>query len=47
MLKSNPGAISLVTPDLLSLMPKSVAVEEALRLVPGVKEPGGKTGLLY
>lgn len=33
----NPGAITLVTPEELKLMPKSVAAEEALRLVPGVR----------
>lgn len=36
-LKNNPGAISLVTTSTLSLMPKAAAVEEALRLVPGVR----------
>jgi iron complex outermembrane recepter protein len=37
LLKNNPGSISLVTPDILSLMPKGAAVEEALRLTPGVR----------
>jgi len=36
-LKNNPGAISLVTPEMLSVMPKNIAAEEALRLVPGVR----------
>ena len=36
-LKSNPGSISLVTPEMLKLMPKTIGVEEALRLVPGVR----------
>ena len=36
-LKSNPGSISLVTPEMLTLMPKTIGVEEALRLVPGVR----------
>jgi iron complex outermembrane receptor protein len=36
-LKNNPGSVSLVTPEMLSLMPKSIAVEEALRLIPGVR----------
>jgi len=36
-LKSNPGSISLVTPKVLKLMPKGIGVEEALRLVPGVR----------
>jgi iron complex outermembrane recepter protein len=36
-LKSNPGAMSLVTTSTLSTMPKAIAVEEALRLVPGVR----------
>ncbi len=36
-LKNNPGAISLVTPKILTIMPKGIAVEEALRLVPGVR----------
>ena len=37
LLKNNPGAISLVTPEILSIMPKSAGAEEALRLVPGVR----------
>lgn len=37
ILKTNPGAVSLVTSDMLSIMPKSTAAEEALRLVPGVR----------
>jgi iron complex outermembrane recepter protein len=37
LLKNNPGAISLVTPEILSIMPKSVGAEEALRLIPGVR----------
>ncbi len=37
LLKNNPGSISLVTPDILSIMPKGAAVEEALRLTPGVR----------
>ena len=36
-LKNNPGPISLVTREALSVMPKTIAVEEALRLVPGVR----------
>lgn len=36
-LKSNPGPVSLVTPQMLILMPKTIGVEEALRLVPGVR----------
>ena len=36
-LKSNPGSISLVTPEMLKLMPKTIGVEEAFRLVPGVR----------
>ncbi len=37
MLKNNPGSVSLVNSDMLSSMPKAVAAEEALRLVPGVR----------
>jgi iron complex outermembrane receptor protein len=37
LLKSNPGSVSLVTPDMLSIMPKAIAVEEALRLIPGIR----------
>ncbi len=37
LLKNNPGSISLVTPEVLSLMPKSAGAEEALRLIPGVR----------
>ena len=36
-LKDNPGAISLVTPKILAIMPKAIGAEEALRLVPGVR----------
>jgi len=37
LLKSNPGSISIVTPEMLSIMPKATSVEEALRLIPGVR----------
>ena len=37
LLKNNPGAVSVVTPEVLSLMTKTAAAEEALRLVPGVR----------
>ncbi|MFA5972813.1 MAG: TonB-dependent receptor [Lentimicrobiaceae bacterium] len=37
LLKNNPGSISLVTSRTLSIMPKSIGIEEALRLVPGVR----------
>ncbi len=37
LLKNNPGAISIVTPSVLSSVPKSIAVDEALRLTPGVR----------
>jgi iron complex outermembrane receptor protein len=37
LLIKNPGAVSLVTPEELSIMPKGIAIEEALRLVPGVR----------
>jgi iron complex outermembrane recepter protein len=36
-LKSNPGSISLVTTEMITLMPKTIGAEEALRLVPGVR----------
>ena len=36
-LKRNPGAISLVTPEVISGIPKGIGAEEALRLVPGVR----------
>jgi iron complex outermembrane receptor protein len=36
-LKTNPGAVSLVTQDILASIPKGIAAEEALRLVPGVR----------
>lgn len=36
-LKYNPGAVSLVTPRVLSYMPRSIAADEALRLTPGVR----------
>ncbi len=37
LLKNNPGAVSLVTPEVLSGMPKAAGAEEALRLIPGVR----------
>ena len=37
ILKNTPGAVSLVTPKTLSVMPKTIGAEEALRLVPGVR----------
>ncbi|PKP20035.1 MAG: hypothetical protein CVU05_09955 [Bacteroidetes bacterium HGW-Bacteroidetes-21] len=37
LLKNNPGSVSLVTPEALSIIPKGIGVEEALRLVPGVR----------
>jgi iron complex outermembrane recepter protein len=37
ILKNNPGSISLVTRQTISLMPKGIGAEEALRLVPGVR----------
>lgn len=36
-LKVNPGAMTLVSTPVLSTMPRSIAVDEALRLVPGVR----------
>ena len=44
MLKKNPGAISIVTPEILSIMPKTIAADEALRLVPGVRIDNQHTG---
>jgi iron complex outermembrane receptor protein len=37
LLKNNPGAMSVVTPEILSIMTKSTGAEEALRLIPGVR----------
>ena len=37
LLKNNPGSVSVVTPEVLSFMPKSVGAEEALRLIPGIR----------
>jgi iron complex outermembrane receptor protein len=37
LLKNNTGAVSLVTRENLSVMPKTIGAEEALRLVPGVR----------
>ena len=37
LLKNNPGSVTLVTPEMLSTMPKTIGVEEALRFVPGVR----------
>jgi iron complex outermembrane receptor protein len=37
LLKNNPGSVSIVTPEILSIMPKTAGAEEALRLIPGVR----------
>jgi iron complex outermembrane receptor protein len=37
LLKNNPGSISIVTPSVLSAVPKAIAIDEALRLTPGVR----------
>jgi iron complex outermembrane receptor protein len=37
LLRNNIGSVSLVTSRTLSIMPKSIGIEEALRLVPGVR----------
>jgi len=44
MLKKNPGAISIVTPEILTVMPKTIGADEALRLVPGVRIDNQHTG---
>lgn len=44
ILKKNPGAVSVVPPKTLSVMPKTIAVDEALRLVPGVRIDNQHTG---
>ncbi|MBP7215136.1 MAG: TonB-dependent receptor [Candidatus Kapabacteria bacterium] len=36
-LKNIPASVSMVTPEMLSIMPKTIAVDEALRLIPGVR----------
>ncbi len=43
-LKEVPAAISIVTNEQLNTMSKSIAVDEALRLVPGVKVDNGTGG---
>jgi len=37
LLKNNPGSVSIVTPEILSIMPKAAGAEEALRLTPGIR----------
>jgi len=37
LLKYNPGSVSVVTPEILSLMTKNAGAEEALRLTPGIR----------
>lgn len=37
LLKNNTGSVSLVTSKSLTIMPKSIGIEEALRLVPGIR----------
>ena len=44
-LSKNTGAISVVTSEILSSMPKSTGVEKALRLVPGVKIDNQNNGV--
>ncbi len=44
VLKNNPGAISVVTPEQINAMTKSIATDEILRLVPGVKVDNGTDG---
>ena len=44
-LKQYPGSVSVVNKSTLSLMPRGIAVNEALRLVPGVRinnQPDGE-----
>ena len=43
-LKEIPAAISVVTGDQLTTMSKTIATDEALRLVPGVKVDNGTSG---
>ena len=43
-LKEQPAAISIVTPDQLDVMSKTIATDEALRLVPGVRVDNGTGG---
>lgn len=44
LLIKNPGAISIVTPEILSVIPKSINATEALRLTPGVRCDDQHTG---
>jgi iron complex outermembrane recepter protein len=37
LLKNNPGSVSVVTPEILSIMTKGAGAEEALRLIPGIR----------
>ena len=43
-LKEQPAAISIVTADQLNVMSKTIATDEALRLVPGVRIDNGTGG---
>jgi iron complex outermembrane recepter protein len=43
-LKEQPAAISIVTPAQLDVMSKTIAADEALRLVPGVRVDNGTGG---
>lgn len=42
--KEQPASISIVTPDQLDIMSKTIATDEALRLVPGVRVDNGTGG---
>jgi iron complex outermembrane receptor protein len=37
LLKNNTSSISIVTPEMISIIPKGIGVEEVLRLTPGVR----------
>ena len=43
-LKEQPASISIVTSDQLNVMSKTIATDEALRLVPGVRVDNGTSG---
>jgi iron complex outermembrane recepter protein len=37
LLKHNPGSVSVINSEVLSIMPKAIGAEEALRLIPGIR----------
>jgi hypothetical protein len=46
-LTENPASTTVASQEILRMMPKAIAAEEALRLVPGVKVDNRPTGMAF